>query len=241
MIRLEPSERKLLGVFVREVLAHPGEDSINTGRRNSKIVQALRSMGYIMQHEDSLTKEAFLAYFEEFPELHCPPEVQELADRFAIPTIHWRRPSGAILSQMPQERGKAYPLLATVFIGSKAGSATWFHELGHMVFSRLDREDVTSLAEATRSFYPVVSSDEVADAADPDTLQTIPLPKGLYLNINRQYCGLDHSGDDEEAVSDEIWAILFAEHCKGVELPADIHVILERITFKLQVGSAEQS
>jgi len=233
--RLEPSERKLLGVFVREALSRPGEDTIDTSKRNPKTVQALRSSGFILQDEDSLTKEAFLTYFEAFDEIECPHEVQRWIDRFAISEIHWRRPSGILETQIPQERGKAYPLLSTVFIGKKAGLATWFHELGHLLHQRIDKDRTAALAQIARTTYPVVSSDEVSDAIDPDTLQTTSLPEGVYLNINGQYCGLDHSGDSEDAMNDELWAILFTEHCKGCELPSDIQVLVGQIVAKLEV------
>ncbi len=234
MKRLEPSERKLLGVFVREALSRPGEDTIDTGKRNPKTVQALRSLGFILQDEDRLTKEAFLTYFEAFDEIDCPHEVQRWIDRFTISEIHWRRPSGVLETQIPQERGKAYPLLSTVFIGKKAGPATWFHELGHLLYQRIDKDITTALAQIARATYPVVSSDEVTDAVDPDTLEKTPLPKGVYLNINGQYCGLDHSGKGEDATNDELWAILFTEHCKGFDLPANLQTFLKGILASLE-------
>lgn len=117
---MEPSERKLLFVFVREALARLGEDHVETAKRNPRTVQALRSLGYITANEDSLTLEAFLAYFETFEELQCPPAVQAWVDGFGITDLHWRRATGTIKGLLPQQRGKAYPPLSTVFIGEKA-------------------------------------------------------------------------------------------------------------------------
>ena len=75
MAEMQPSERKLLFVLVREALAHPGADTIDTAKRNPKTVQTLRSLGFIATNEDSLIREAFLAYFETFEELECPRAV----------------------------------------------------------------------------------------------------------------------------------------------------------------------
>lgn len=238
--RLEPSERKLLFVFVREALAHLDDDRIALARRNPKTVHALRSLSFIAANEDSLTTQAFLAYFETFEELECPPAVQHWVDRFAITDLHWRKPSGTIKDRMPQELGKAYPPLATVFIGRSAGASTWFHELGHVVYSRIDRERIAKLVAAATAHFPVISNDEVTDAADPVTLKSIALPKGKYLNINRRYCGLDHSGLEADAETDEMWAILFSEYCGGFEFPTSIRAILEQIVSDLttcQTGS----
>lgn len=124
--RLEASERKLLFVFVREVLAHPGDDRIAIAGRNPKTVQALRALGFIATNEDSLTRESYLAYFKTFEELECPPEVQQWVDRFGITDLHWRKPAGIIKDRMPQELGKAYPPLATVFIGRRRKASSPF-------------------------------------------------------------------------------------------------------------------
>jgi hypothetical protein len=230
---MEPSERKLLFVFVREVLVHPGDDGIDITRRNQKTVQALRSLGFIAANEDSLTTQAYLAYFGTFEEIECPPEVQQWVDRFGIPDLHWRKPSGIIKDRMPQELGKAYPPLATVFIGRLAGSSTWFHELGHVIYARIDADLKAKLVAAAKANFPVISSDQVTDAADPVTKKPIALPEGKYLNINRRYCGVDHSGPDADAESDEIWAILFSEYCGGFEFPSSVRVILEEIIIHL--------
>ena len=61
---MDPPERKLLFVFVRDALARPGEDTITTVKRAPRTVQALRSLGYIHAKEDKLIKEEFLAYFK---------------------------------------------------------------------------------------------------------------------------------------------------------------------------------
>ena len=234
---MEPSERKLLFVLVREALARPGEDRIETAKRNPKTVQALRSLGYIAADSDSLTREAFLTYFETFEELQCPRVVQQWVDRFGITDLHWRRPTGAIKDQLPQERGKAYALLSTIFIGEKAATATWLHELGHVVYPRIDKERISRLAAAVKERYPVVSSDDVSHAIDPDTRQPTALPKGVYLKLNGQFCGLDHSGPGVDAENDEIWAILFTEHCGGFEFaPSISHILGEILTDLIMPG-----
>ena len=111
---------------------------------------------------------------------------------------------------------------------------TWFHELGHIVFPRIDEEQIARLAAEAKKHFPVVSTDEVLDARDPDTMETIALPNGTYLNINRMYCGLDHSGDGEIVVNDEIWAILFTEYYCGFELPQSIRALLNEIIGELE-------
>ncbi|HXS95940.1 MAG TPA: hypothetical protein VN736_15145 [Candidatus Limnocylindrales bacterium] len=238
---MDPSERKLLFVFVREALAHPGEDHVQTGKRNPTTVRALRSQGYILADEDSLTAEAFLAYFETFEELQCPPAVQKWVDRFGISNLHWRRPTGTIKDQLPQERGKAYALLSTAFIGGKAAIPTWFHELGHLVFPRIDKEKVSRLSAAAKQRYPVVSSDDVPEALDPNTMRPVRLPKGTYLKLNGQFYGLDHSGPGVDAENDEIWAILFTEYCGGFEFPTNIRTMLEEIITSLAAPEPQQS
>ena len=231
---MSPTERKLLFVFVREALAS-GDDSVETSRRNPAIVQALRSRGYLQPDEDCLTKEAFLAFFDTFSELTCPHEVQPWLVRLHATDVRWRKPAGLILTQMPQERGKAYPMLATVFIGRNAGLGTWLHELGHLLFSRLVKDEVSSLAATAKDLYPVTPGALVTDAQDPVTFTGTALPSGLYLNINRQYCGLDHSGEDEDAVKDEIWAILFSEYCRGADLLGPLHAMIETMVSKLEL------
>jgi hypothetical protein len=98
-----------------------------------------------------------------------------------------------------------------------------------VVFARINPEQVRKLAAAARSFYPVVSSDEVSQALDPDTMQPTALPPGLYLAINGQYCGLDHSGTDVDAVNSEIWAIIFTQYCAKNALSDSLLRIVEHI------------
>jgi hypothetical protein len=125
-----------------------------------------------------------------------------------------------------------------VFIGEKAGPATWFHELGHVLSPRIDKERMTQLGKAAQEHYPVVSSENVSNAVDPDTLRATALPKGIYLNINGKYCGLDHSGPDADAVNDEVWAIVFSEHCSGFGLPVKIGTMVSEIIASLS-GATE--
>lgn len=236
--QLEPSERKLLFVFVREALARPGEDSIDTAKRNTKIVEKLRALGFIAPSDDSLTKEAFLAYFETFEEMQCPKPVEDWVHRLNVSDLRWRRPSGFMLSQMAQGFGKTYPPLATIFIGENAFLRTWFHELGHVVYPRIDKERVSRLVTATKLYFPVVSSDRVSAALDPTTLKATTLPKGIYLKMNGQFYGLDHSGPGANAENDELWAILFGEYCSGFELPPSVLAILEEIIGGLTTDRA---
>lgn len=134
-----------------------------------------------------------------------------------------------------QERGAAYPALATVFIGDEGDESTWLHELGHIVRPRIDPDSLVRLITAAKEQFPVVTSEQVNDAAHPTTLQPIHLPEGKYLNINRRYCGLDHSGPGQDAENDEIWAILFTEYCGGFEFPPDLRAMLEEIIANLTV------
>jgi hypothetical protein len=235
---MSPAERKLLFVFVREALT-AGDDAVDTTRQNPAIVQALRAAGHFQGDSNCLGNDAFLEYFSTFPELACPSEVQPWVVSLHATHVRWRAPAGMVVKLMPQERGKAYPALATVFIGRNADLGTWFHELGHLLFPRLMKDEVSSLAAAAKELYPVVSSTTVADALDPVTFNVTALPGGLYLNINRQYCGLDHSGDNEEAFIDEIWAILFSEHCKGVTLRGPLQAMVETIVAGLESPSTD--
>lgn len=190
-------------------------------------------MGFILPNENSLTKEAFLAYFETFDEVRCPSDVQKWVDRFHVSDLRWRRPSKFMMTQMEQGRGKAYPLLTTVFIGETAMSRTWFHELGHLVYSRLEKELVSRLVLAAREHFPVVSSERVPVAIDTSTMKPTAVLKGSYLKINGMLCGLDHSGPGADGENDELWAILFAEYCEGSELPLKIRAIVEEIITAL--------
>lgn len=214
---MQPSEEKLLFVLVRKAL-RTGEDHFDTKRRKPNVVLALRSVGFIESNEDSRTKQALLTYFETFETLNAPHEVQEWVDRFTIPELRRRRHSGLMKSQLLQERGQTYPLFATVFIGEKAGLRKWFHELGHVVYRRIDKERMATLAVAAKKYFLVVSNDEVSNAIDPAMMPTTTLPKGLYLKINWRSCGLD-SKEEENTVNAEIWAILFSEYCGGFEFP----------------------
>lgn len=136
---MQPSQEKLLFVLVREALSRPGDDRFDTKRRKPNVVLTLRSLGFIEPNEDSLTKQALLTYFETFETLDAPHAVKEWVDRFAIPELRRRRPS-----QLLHQRGQTYPLFATVFIGEKAGLRTWFHELGHVLCTRIDKERIAS-------------------------------------------------------------------------------------------------
>jgi hypothetical protein len=230
---MEPSERKLLFAFVRQALIHPGDDTFDARGRNQSTVASLRSQGLLQPNEDRLPKQAFLAYFETLQEIQCPPTVQQLLERFGITDFHWRRPSDVIRRRMGQERGISYPLLNTVFIGDRGDQSTWFHELGHLLYPKIESDQARRLAEAARTEFPVVSGDQVLDGADPVTLQPTHLPEGIYIRVNRRYHGLDHSGPGADTENDEIWAVLFAEYCGGFELPPTIRVLLEEIILGL--------
>lgn len=214
-------------MFVREALCRPGEDGIDTAKRNPKSVQKLRALGFIAPNEDSLTREAFWAYFETFEEITCPTKVRNWVDRLHVPGLHWRRPSGFMMAQMGQGFGKAYAALTTIFIGQRARSLTWFHELGHVLYPRIDQGRVDALASATKAYFPIVSGGRLVTALEPDTMETTTLPEGKYLKMNGQFYGLDHSGADAEG--DELWAIVFGEHCEGFEFPQSIQAILQEI------------
>lgn len=233
LIDMEPSQRKLLFVFVREALSHPG-GLFTTTRRNPKTIQELRALGFIEPHEDSPTDTGYSAYFESFEPIEPPGEVQAWAERFRLTDIRWRRPSGVIKNQMPQQRGKAYPGLRTAFIGDRAEATTWFHELGHIVYPRIDKGQIRRLATVARGCCPVVAADSVSNALGPATRQPSAMDSGLYLNVNGKYCGLDLSGKDEDAIDDEIWATLFAEHCTGFGLPQAVRAVLEEVIAGLE-------
>lgn len=225
---LSPQEQKLLNVFVREALSKPGSDSITTAKKNVKTVQRLRELGFLDQNEDSVTKEAFLQYVETFEKVTPPPEVLMWVERFGISDLRWLRFDGRI-TRIGQGIGKAYPLLSTIFIGEPPLLETWFHELAHVVFPRLDKQLVKRLDDAMRERYPVVTDDKVPVALDPLSHEETPLPKGRYLKINGQYLGLDHSEGGAASEDDEMWSHAFALYCIGFEFPPNIKDCLKEM------------
>jgi len=215
---------------------------MNPAKRNPNTVQAFRALGYIATDEHTLTSKAFLEYFETIQELRCPPAVQKWVDRLKVTEIHWRRAPDAVRRRMAgQERGAAYPALATVFIGDDGDESTWLHELGHLLTPRIDAQLLTELVRAAKEHFPVVSGDQVKDAADPISLRPTHLPDGTYLLINRRYCGLDQSGPGQDAENDEIWAILFTEYCGGFGFPPNIRAVLEEIIASITAPERQQS
>ena len=54
---------------------------------------------------------------------------------------------------------------------------TWFHELGHVVYARIDKDQVAKLATAAKEKFPVVSGGDPQGAVDPNTMQLIALPE----------------------------------------------------------------
>lgn len=226
--------RKAFDRMMVDVLSRPGELKPDLKRVNPNYVAQLQQEGYI-DVEYQMTEAAFLLYFERFEKLQCPPSVQLWVDNLNIGEIQWRRAAGIIQACLQQNRGCAYAPFRTIFIGDESDDRTWYHELGHVCYYlKIVAPDKARLATEARKQLQFLHSHEITNAADPVTGQPIRLPDGMYIVINKRYCGLDHSGSDEDVQNDEIWAHLFAEYCCSREMPETVVAIMDSMLAEIK-------
>jgi hypothetical protein len=233
LIKVDRTDQKLLFEIVEAVLEAGGKDV--DPQLSSDDLQRLRNLGLLEEAGSYPSKKAFLEYFSSFELLSPPPEVENWARALAKGRIYWRRPIGRMKKLMaPQHRGRSFPLLATVFIGRHADMGTWFHELGHIVYTRLTPEEKTCFARRVRDHGSILHSDGAQTCIDPGSREEVKLPKGEYLVIGAHLLGLDHSGADEEAINDECWAVIFGVGFTNTVVPAPIADAFETIIERLK-------
>jgi hypothetical protein len=216
--------------LVRAVLErNDGTDRINAAMLELPETALLHSLGYIGPDGD-LSKDAFVQYFDLIPTLVPPPDVQAWCLNFGLLDIQWKRASGPL-----KDTSRAFVCLNVILILIGSKESAWFHELAHLVFSKIPKALVLKLVEAAK-VYPTVFSDGVTEkVTDPDTGKVAVLPKGSYLNLNGFYCGLDHSGKENE--TDELWAALFAQYCCKLPLDDNLCSVLFEITEAISMTS----
>jgi hypothetical protein len=197
----------------------------------------LRDLGLVEDAGGCLSKAAFSEYFRSFELLSPPLQVEDWARALYKDRIYWRKPIGKMKKLMaPQHRGKSYPLFGTVFIGRHADIGTWFHELGHLVYTRLTPDERTSFARCVHEHGSILESDGGRPCIDPRSRAEVLLPQGKYLEIEGHVLGLDHSGIDEEAVNDECWAAIFGLGLTNVRVPVAVADAFETIVERLKQG-----
>ena len=157
-----------------------------------------------------------------------------ITERYHATGVIWRRAGAAILSKVDGGRGVAYPKVGTIFIGPNADLSTYYHELGHILYERIPEILRRRIASEARAVFPIVSNTEIKCALDANSHQPVELPVGSYILIGDRYCGLDHSGDDVESQTNEIWASLFAAHHTGLVFPESIASLIRDVATKLR-------
>ena len=208
--------------LVRDVLErNTGDDGIDMALTNTPHVASLQASGYIGP-DFHLSKDAFLRYFELQPSLTPPPEVLAWCTDFGVTEVRWKRVNGIL-----KNKSRAFPALNVVVIRPGSRPSAWLHELAHLVFARILRKQIDALMKAAEVYPKVYSNGDTETVADPHNGRKAKLPQGLYLNINGFYCGLDHSGKENE--DDELWASLFAQYCEKLPLHSGVSAALEKI------------
>lgn len=229
-------ERKLAFQLVEAALG-AGDDSVHC-QLSMENVKGLEDLGILEEGGKRLSKMAFSEYLTSFELLSPPRDVEDHATALFGEKIYWRKPIGKIKESMaPQHRGKSFPLFETAFIGKNADIGTWFHELGHLVYARLTREERVSFSQCVHEHGSTLTSDGTLRCADPRSGAMTLLPPGKYLAIDRLLLGLDHSGTDEEAVNDECWAAIFGVRFTNVPVPAPIEDAFDAIIQRLYATS----
>jgi hypothetical protein len=230
------SEQKVLIDPVRDAVIRGTGNFIGRRHVGHRYLPKLRTLGFLNGNE--LTKAAFLSYVETFEIVPCPMEVLNVVDSFEL-NVQFRKAEGVIKDRIDRSGGGlSYRNLATIFIGDFATIATWFHEVGHVLFGCIKHNAeigiiLTRLEREAKAHYPIVIStgNEIAQRLDG---ARGTLPKGRYFLINGGYHGVDHSGNDAEAESDEIWAILFEKYCNNRELVPSVRSGVEEIIVAIK-------
>ncbi len=225
---MEPNLNKFLHVLVREVLSRSdGTYTIEARRRDHRHLAALRDLGYVAWFE--LTDSAFRAFFATFETIECPDSVQKWVNDLDA-RVAWKRATGLILRQLGEDYGVTRG--EYVFIRDGANLHTWFHELGHVVFDRISPDHIVMLESEVKRHYRVRSAQELeGGTAHPVTNMQCRPAEGIYLTMNGRHHGLDHSGKD--AITDEMWAIMFETYCSGLDLKEGVRAMVEDIISSL--------
>jgi len=228
---MEPNLNKFLHVLVRDVLSRSdGTYTIEAKRRDHRHLTALRDLGYVAGIE--LTDSAFRNFFATFETIDCPASVQKWVNDLGA-CVTWKRAAGLILRQLGEDSGVTRG--EYVFIRDGANLHTWFHELGHVVFDRINPDHVAMLESEVKRHYRVRSASELeGGTAHPVTNTQCHPTEGIYLTMNGRHHGLDHSGKD--AITDEMWAIMFGTYCSGLDLKAGVRVVVEKIVSSLSAS-----
>lgn len=182
----------------------------------------LRKGGWIDGH--TLEDKAFLEFFELFPGIEPPDEVREFAEYLGVTGIHYKRAQGDVLGD-----NRSFPGLKYIFIREGAPMASWYHELGHLLYASV-KALVPRLIKEAKLHYRIVDGDG-RTVLDPFTREPIPLPPGRYIEINGAFRCFSHHG--AEGGEDEWWANFFGEHSAGNTVATPVAVILESIVEKL--------
>jgi hypothetical protein len=207
----------------------------------SEVLPRLRDLGFVEADGSRPSEAAYSEYFCSFELLTPPKLVDDWARALFRPTIYWRKPIGEMRTLMaPQHRGRSFPQLATAFIGKHADIVTWFHELGHIVYTRLDKYERAAFAPCVHEHGLIFTSDGTQPAIDAGTSAHVSLPPEKYLAIGGRLLGLDHSGTDEDAVNDECWAAIFGLGFANVPVPTPVADVFETIIERLKEEIARQ-
>lgn len=232
---MDPADQKLIFAIVEAALEADEHDF--DPRLPSEDLRRFRDLGLIEDAGSGLSNAAFSEYFRSFELLSPPLQVEDWARALYKDRIYWRKAIGKMKKLMaPQHRGKSYPLFATAFIGRHADIGTWFHELGHLVYTRLTPDERASFAQCVHEHGSILDSDGTRTCIDPGSRAEVLLTRGKYLKIEDRLLGLDHSGTDEEAINDECWAAIFGLGFTNVPVAVAVADAFERIIERLKQG-----
>ena len=86
----------------------------------------------------------------------------------------------------------------------------------------VSRDKAANLATAAKSLYPIIPSQA-----------NLPIPneRCIQLASSRSYGFTHHAGEAED---EEMWAILFGEHCAGFELHPAVQKMVDEIIADLK-------
>lgn len=196
------ADSELLGTVVESAIT-ARTDEIDATLCSVSELEWLRSRGYVAGKE--LGPKAFLDYFERYETISCPEVIQVAVDTLRASGITWKRASGFINVNL------SFSDLKVIFIRPDAEMHSWFHELAHIAFHRINGEMLQRLVQEAREAYLTV-------------INPPNYPEGEYLLISGMrngthfggYCSLDHHGD--EGIDNELWANLFAMYGYNVDL-----------------------
>jgi len=216
-IGIAGSPRQILASVVEHAITER-TDEIDIAQHDGADIEMLREKAYL--EDRHLTPKAFCDYFDCYTTIPCQPEVQALVDAFGLTGLRWKLADGFI------EDNRSFSDLKVIFLRPYAELHSWFHELGHIVFGRIEGSLLKRLVSVAISSYRTV-------------VNPPGFPEGKYLVLsgNRNglpfggLCGLDHHGED--GVDNELWASLFAMKNYGVELESAVQSVIQQIVDSL--------